>query len=76
MKRRKPRLIERRHMWWRFYSVHAMAALGLMGALADWMPILREFIPTWAYVAVMTAGILGRIIKQGDEDGEADSRKG
>lgn len=53
---------------WKMYSIHAIWVLGALGALADWMPIVREFVPPWVYIAVMTAGIAGRLVSQWGKD--------
>lgn len=49
---------------WRMYSVHAIAALGSLGALSSWMPLVRELVPGWAYLALMVLGITGALVKQ------------
>lgn len=48
----------------KMFSVHALTILGMLGAIADWMPILREFVPGWVYIAIMIAGIGGRMLNQ------------
>ena len=53
---------------WRMYSVHAITVLGMLGAIADWMPIVREFVPAWAYITIMALGIVGRMISQDKDD--------
>ena len=54
---------------WRMYSVWVMCLLGGLGALSDWMPLLREYLPGWLYVSMVAAGIAARIIAQfGDDD--------
>lgn len=58
------RLVDDWRNWWKMYSVHALAFLGALGALSDWLPIVREFVPAWVYIAIMVAGIGGRLINQ------------
>ena len=67
--RARPRVVPYWRKAWKMYSVHALAVLGGLGAIADWMPIVREFVPWWLYLTIMALGIIGRMIPQvkGDE---------
>ena len=54
---------------WKMYSVWVMCLLGGLGALADWLPLLREYLPGWLYLSLICVGIASRLITQfGDDD--------
>lgn len=64
------RLVDDWRNWWKMYSVHALSLLGALGALSDWLPLVREFVPAWVYIAIMVAGIGGRLLSQWSEKEE------
>lgn len=66
--RRNLRVVPYWRKCWRMYSVHAIVALGMLGGIADWMPIVREFVPGWVYITIMTLGLIGRMIPQVKSD--------
>jgi hypothetical protein len=69
----RPKVVPYWRKCWRMYSVHAITALGSLGALSSWMPIVREFVPGWAYLALMGLGVTGALVRQACLNGGCDN---
>jgi hypothetical protein len=67
------RLVRNAGSWWRWFSMQAMGlCVALQGA---WMAVpddLKGELPGWAFnglcAALLLLGMIGRVVKQGDDD--------
>ncbi len=66
--RARPRVVPYWRKVWKMYSVHALAVLGGLVEIADWIPIGREFVPWRLDLAIMVLGIIGLMIPQAKDD--------
>ena len=59
---------------WRHYSTWALAALGAVGGLYEFVPAFRDDLPSWVVPVLAVAGLIGKLIPQGPKPGELSAQ--